>query len=53
MPSWKAWVQRPSGLIKMEGSASAFNSSYLVKVENVASKQILIIHLKLLFYMVI
>ncbi len=22
MPSWKAWVQRPSGQIKMEGSVS-------------------------------
>ncbi len=29
MLSWMAWVQRPSGLIKMEGSASAF------KVESV------------------
>ena len=24
MPSWMAWVQRPSGLIKVEGSASDF-----------------------------
>ncbi len=24
-----AWVQRPSGLIKVEGSARAFNGSYL------------------------
>jgi hypothetical protein len=24
-----AWVQRPSGLIRMEGSASAFGGSYL------------------------
>ncbi len=24
MPSWKAWDQRPSGLVKMEGSASTF-----------------------------
>jgi len=24
MLSWKAWVQRPSGLIKSGGSASAF-----------------------------
>jgi hypothetical protein len=23
-PSWMAWAQRPSGQIKMEGSASAF-----------------------------
>jgi hypothetical protein len=29
MPSWMAWVQRPSGLIKVEGSASAFRGSYL------------------------
>ena len=35
-----AWVLRPSGLIKMEESASAF------KVENVSWKQILIIDLK-------
>ncbi len=50
MPSWKAWVQRPSGIIKMEGSASTLN---LMKVENVASKQISIIDLKLLLHMVI
>ncbi len=31
MPTWKAWVQRPSGLIKTEESASAFNESYLEK----------------------
>ena len=36
MPSWKAWVQRPRGLIKMEGSVSAFSGNYFVKVENVA-----------------
>ncbi len=24
-PRWMAWVQRPIGLIKMEGSTSAFN----------------------------
>jgi len=24
MPSWMAWVQSPSGLLKVEGSASAF-----------------------------
>ncbi len=29
MPSWKVWVQRPSGLIKMMESARAF------KVESV------------------
>ncbi len=29
-----AWVQRPSGLIKMEGSASAF----IEKVEKLAKK---------------
>jgi hypothetical protein len=40
MPSWMAWVQRPSGLIKMEGSASA-----LIKVKNVSWKQISIIDL--------
>jgi hypothetical protein len=26
---WMAWVQRPSGLIKVEGSASAFRWIYL------------------------
>ena len=31
MPSWMAWVQRPSGLIKLEGSASAFKGSHLKK----------------------
>jgi hypothetical protein len=43
MLSWKAWVQRPSGLIKMEGSASTFK---IMKVENVALKSISIIDLK-------
>ncbi len=32
MPSWMAWVQRPSCLFKTEGSASTF------KVENVSWK---------------
>ncbi len=41
MPSWMAWVQIPSGLIKGKGSASAFN------VENVSWIQILIIDLNL------
>ncbi len=31
MPSWKVWVQRPSGLIKMKGSSSTFNECYLGK----------------------
>ncbi len=31
MPNWKAWVWRPSGLIKMEGSTCAYNGGYLVK----------------------
>jgi hypothetical protein len=31
MPSWKAWVQRPSGLNKVEGSASIFKGCYIVK----------------------
>ncbi len=31
LPSKIAWVQRPSGLIKVEGSARAFKGSYLVK----------------------
>ncbi len=26
-----AWANRPSGVIKVEGSASALNGSYLVK----------------------
>ncbi len=29
MPSWMAWVQRLSGLIKVEGCASTFMGSYL------------------------
>ncbi len=29
MPSWMAWVQRLSGIIKVEGCASAFMGSYL------------------------
>ncbi len=29
-PSWVAWVQRPGGLIKMEGRTSAF------KVESIS-----------------
>ncbi len=32
MPSKKAWVQRPRGLIKVEGSASTFMREYLDKV---------------------
>ena len=31
MPSWMAWVQRPRGLIKVEGSASTSKGSDLVK----------------------
>ncbi len=31
MPSWMAWVQRPSGKFKVEESASALKRSYLVK----------------------
>ncbi len=38
MPSGKAWVQRPKGIIKMEGSASTFNGGYLVRVEKLAQK---------------
>ncbi len=33
MPSWMAWVQRPSGLIKVEGSTSALRDPTLIKVE--------------------
>ncbi len=29
MPSWMAWVQRLSGLIKVAGCTSAFMGSYL------------------------
>ncbi len=29
MPSWLVWVEKPSGLIKVEGSASTFMGSYL------------------------
>ncbi len=43
MPSWKAWVKRPSGLIKMEGSASAFIDSREVGIEANINKQSLII----------
>jgi hypothetical protein len=32
MPSWMAWVQIPSGLIKMEGSASTFNGLMDAKI---------------------
>ncbi len=39
MPSWKAWVQRPSGFVKSEtGEAQALKVSLqncLLKVENV------------------
>jgi hypothetical protein len=42
----KTWVQRPSGLNKMEGSTSAFN---LENVKKLVLKQILIINLKLSF----
>jgi hypothetical protein len=41
-----ALVQRPSGLIKVEGSTIAFKrESTLIKVENVSWKQISIINL--------
>ncbi len=39
MPSWISWVQRPRGLIKMEGSTSTF------KAKNVSWKRISIIDL--------
>jgi hypothetical protein len=29
MSSWTAWVQRPSGIIKVEGSTSGFKRVYL------------------------
>jgi hypothetical protein len=32
LPSWKVWKQRSSGIIKVEGSASAFKGSWLAKV---------------------
>ena len=32
MPSWMAWVQRPSGLIKMEGSTSTFKEGSFMEV---------------------
>jgi hypothetical protein len=38
MPSWMAWVQRPRGLIKMEGSAT------VSKVDNVSWRRISIIN---------
>ena len=50
MSSWKAWVQRLSGLIKMEGCASAFNGNYLVTVENVSQERVSITDLKPLSY---
>jgi hypothetical protein len=42
MTSWKAWVKRPIGLIKLEGSASTFSWKRriaLIKVENVNLNQ--------------
>ncbi len=30
MPSWKAWVQRPSGLIKQEGVKCKLRKAYVV-----------------------
>ncbi len=33
-----AWVQRPNGLIKVEGSASTFREATKIKVENVSWK---------------
>jgi hypothetical protein len=39
MPRWIAWVQKPSGLIKTEGSTSTF------KAKNVSWKRISIIDL--------
>ncbi len=47
MPSWMAWVQRPSGLIKMDRSGSAF------RVENVSWKWILIIDLNFYHIMIV
>jgi uncharacterized membrane protein YwzB len=40
-------MHKLSGIIKMEGTASAFNGGYLVRVDNVAWKQILIINLSI------
>jgi hypothetical protein len=50
MQSRKACVQRQSSLVKNGGSASAFNGSYIVKVEKVVEKQILIINIKVIIY---
>ncbi len=36
MPCWKAWVQRPSGLIKMRAEVPALLSGeWKIKVDNV------------------
>ncbi len=40
-----AWVQRPSGLIKVEGNASTFREATKIKVENASLKLISIIDL--------
>ncbi len=40
MPSLKAWVKRPVGLIKSGRSACALKESTLIKVENVSEEQI-------------
>jgi hypothetical protein len=45
MPSLKAWVKRPVGLIKSGRSASAVRESTLIKVDNFSEEQISIIDL--------
>jgi len=36
VPIYVAWVWRPSGVIKMDGSVSTFNGDYLMKIEKLA-----------------
>ena len=45
MPSWKAWVQSQSGLIKMREEAQALSVESNIKVENVLQEQIYVIDL--------
>ncbi len=45
MPSWKAWVQRPSGIIKSARKHKCIWESALIKVENVSLEGIPIIDL--------
>jgi hypothetical protein len=45
MPSWKAWAQRPSELIKRGGAKVLLVQSTLIKVDNVLNEKISVIDL--------